>query len=49
MLDGEKTLVPSGLYADAFLVSATLAGGSDTGVFLVSSDAAGSAAKRSRS
>jgi alkylation response protein AidB-like acyl-CoA dehydrogenase len=41
VLDGEKTCVPAGPYADYFLVSATVAGGSDTGVFLVAADAPG--------
>ena len=41
VIDGEKTCVPAGLYADYFLVSATLAGGSDGAVFLVPADAAG--------
>ena len=41
VLDGEKICVPAGLYADAFLVSATLSGSSDTAVFLVRSDAEG--------
>jgi alkylation response protein AidB-like acyl-CoA dehydrogenase len=41
VLDGEKTCVPAGLYADHFLVSATLAGSSDGAVFLVAADAAG--------
>ncbi len=41
VLDGEKTCVPAGLYADYFLVSATLTGGSDGAVFLVAADAAG--------
>ncbi len=41
VLDGVKICVPGGLYADSFLVSATIAGGTDTGVFLVKADAAG--------
>jgi alkylation response protein AidB-like acyl-CoA dehydrogenase len=41
VLSGEKFLVPGGLYADAFLVSATLSDSTDTAVFLVKSDAAG--------
>ena len=41
VLDGEKTCVPAGLYADYFLVSATLSGGTDGAVFLVPADAAG--------
>jgi 3-oxocholest-4-en-26-oyl-CoA dehydrogenase beta subunit len=41
VLDGEKICVPAGLYADYVLVSATLAGGTDAGIFLVATDAAG--------
>jgi alkylation response protein AidB-like acyl-CoA dehydrogenase len=44
VIDGTKTCVPAGLYADYFLVSATLSGGSgesDGAVFLVAADAAG--------
>lgn len=41
VIDGEKTCVPAGLYADYFLVSATLSGGTDGAVFLVPADAAG--------
>ena len=41
VIDGEKTCVPAGLYADYFLVSATLEGSSDGAVFLVPADAAG--------
>jgi 3-oxocholest-4-en-26-oyl-CoA dehydrogenase beta subunit len=41
VLDGEKICVPAGLYADYVLVSATLAGGIDAGIFLVATDAAG--------
>jgi 3-oxocholest-4-en-26-oyl-CoA dehydrogenase beta subunit len=44
VIDGEKTCVPAGLYADYFLVSATLSGGagdSDGAVFLVPADASG--------
>ncbi len=41
VLDGAKVCVPGGPYADHVLVSATLAGGTDTGVFLVHPSAAG--------
>jgi 3-oxocholest-4-en-26-oyl-CoA dehydrogenase beta subunit len=41
VLDGEKICVPAGLYADYALVSATLSGGTDAGLFLVATDAAG--------
>jgi alkylation response protein AidB-like acyl-CoA dehydrogenase len=41
VLDGEKICVPAGLYADHFLVSTTVEGGSGTAVFLVGADAAG--------
>ena len=41
VLDGEKVCVPAGTYADHLLVTATLAGGTDTGVFLVPTAAAG--------
>jgi alkylation response protein AidB-like acyl-CoA dehydrogenase len=44
VIDGTKICVPAGLYADYFLVSATLTGGSgesDGAVFLVAADAAG--------
>jgi 3-oxocholest-4-en-26-oyl-CoA dehydrogenase beta subunit len=41
VLDGEKICVPAGLYADYFLVSATLSGSSDGAIFLVAADAPG--------
>ena len=41
VLDGEKICVPAGLYAEYALVSATLSGGTDTGIFLVATDSAG--------
>ncbi len=41
VLDGDKVCVPAGTYAAHLLVSATLAGGTDTGVFLVPTDAEG--------
>ncbi len=41
VLDGEKICVPAGLYADYVLVSATLSGDTDAGLFLVAADAPG--------
>ncbi|HEV2361067.1 MAG TPA: acyl-CoA dehydrogenase family protein, partial [Acidimicrobiales bacterium] len=40
-LDGTKVCVTTGMAADALLVSATIAGGASTGVFLVPTDAHG--------
>ncbi len=41
VLSGEKTNVPAGMYADYLLVSATVAGSDDPGVFVVPASAAG--------